>query len=92
MNNEFSYLPCQTNQMNDGVIDQQHVLARELAGDGAELLPHRLFAHGLPRHDERAAHVAVLIKVRWIFKAFLNPPHFLFLELSQLGKGNIHCC
>ena len=47
---------------NDGVIDQQHVLARELAGDGAELLPHRFFAHGLPRHDERAAHVAVFHK------------------------------
>ncbi|MNI32217.1 hypothetical protein D3C73_861230 [compost metagenome] len=45
---------------HDGVIDQQHVLALELHADGVELLAHGLTAHGLARHDEGAAHVAVL--------------------------------
>ena len=44
---------------HDGVVHQQHVAALELAGDHVELLPHRFFAHRLPRHDEGAPHVAV---------------------------------
>ena len=47
---------------HDGVVDQQHIAALELAGDGIELLAHRLFAHRLSGHDESAAHVAVFHK------------------------------
>ena len=47
---------------HDGVVHQQHIAALELAGYHVELLPHRFFAHTLPRHDESAAHVAVFHK------------------------------
>src|SRR6218665_3455946 len=43
---------------HDGVVDQQHVAALELAGDHVELLAHGLLAHALPEHDEGAAHIA----------------------------------
>jgi hypothetical protein len=42
------------------IVDQQHALALELLADGIELLAHRLLAHGLARHDEGAADIAVL--------------------------------
>src|SRR3989344_2681569 len=45
---------------HDGVVDQQHVAAFEFQADGVELLAHGLLARALPRHDEGAAHVAVL--------------------------------
>ena len=47
---------------HDGIVHQQHVAALEFAGNGVELLPHRLFSHRLPRHDEGATHIAVFHK------------------------------
>ena len=47
---------------HDGVVHQQHLAALELAADGVELLAHGFLARGLARHDEGAAHVAVLDK------------------------------
>ena len=63
---------------HDRVIDQQHAPALELAADHIELLPHRFFAHRLPRHDESAPHVAVF------YEAFAVG----FAEqMRQLGRG-----
>ena len=45
---------------HDGVVNQQHLLALELGGDGVELAAHRFLALLLARHDEGPADIAVL--------------------------------
>ena len=57
---------------HDGVVDDEHVFALELARHGVELLPHRAFALGLPGHDERAANVAVFVEAFAVFDAELS--------------------
>src|SRR5882724_2685500 len=49
---------CRTT--NDRVVDEQHILPAKLQIDGVQLAAYRFFPQLLPRHDERAADVAVL--------------------------------
>ena len=56
---------------HDRIVDDQHVLALELDAHRVQLLAHRLLAHRLARHDEGAAHVAVLEEAFAIFDAQL---------------------
>src|SRR6185503_6001275 len=45
---------------DDGIVDQQDLLALELHRDGVELLANGFPAHRMARHDEGAADVAIL--------------------------------
>ena len=61
---------------HDRVVDNEDVLAGELARHCVELLLDALFALGLPGHDERAADVTVLVKTLAVFDAeFLRHLH-----------------
>ena len=54
---------------HDGVIHQQHVFVAKFQRHRVQLLPHRLLAQLLPRHDEGAADIAVLHKTLAVFHA-----------------------
>ena len=54
---------------HDGVIHQQHVFVAKFQRHRVQLLPHRLLAQLLPRHDEGAADIAVLHETLAVFHA-----------------------
>ena len=56
---------------DDGVVDEQHVLALEFARHRVELLTHAALAGRLTRHDECPSDVAVLVEPLAVFDAEL---------------------
>src|SRR3954462_13946607 len=68
---------------NDGVVDDEHVLAEKLAPEGVELLPDGFLALRLPGHDEGATDVAVLEETLAVLDAEL------LRDLHRGGPGGV---